>query len=432
MLGRLQKKWQIQFDSDLEREYADFRLPIDIANGRFGFYALIVTQALFILIDFFRLADPATTVLVRCVLIGFLFLLLWVTYKRPDLTVVLVPLFYGISPLILFVSLFDTNAPPNFVTNVLVTLFFCLFTIASVRFFYSFCASLFALISFILFIVFFDELVHHKKHLLNVVVNFLFAFFIGLLWEKQKRKRFLQKREIDRQNEDLQALNAQKAKIISILSHDLAAPLNTLQGLLNIKEAANLTPSEWEEYTNKIQDQLKRTRMMLHDLVRWSKSQGNGYVPSLELVDLSSLIQEVVDILSLQAKEKSVHIVSKISSVEIHTDKEMARLVIRNLVSNGIKFSKPEGTIHLSSFVDNSFVSISIKDEGVGMDENTLDKLFRQNIQSTDGTMKEKGTGIGLLISQEIAGILGGKIEVASKLDEGSTFTLKLPQQLLI
>ena len=169
---------------------------------------------------------------------------------------------------------------------------------------------------------------------------------------------------------------------------------------------------------------------LLEDLLTWSRSQTGKiqYLP--EQQDLSSIVKNTLDVLSPAAEAKGIELSSGIpEGTLIYADANMLNLVIRNLVSNSIKFTSKGGTVHIFSRTEEKSEIVSVIDSGIGMSEEDQNKLFRLDIAvTTIGTNKEKGTGLGLILCKDFVERNGGEISVESKPGKGSTFRFSVPK----
>lgn len=230
---------------------------------------------------------------------------------------------------------------------------------------------------------------------------------------------------------ELEELNALKNKFLSIIGHDLKNPLGTVIGFSNLLQE-NIDTYNKEKiklFANQIHQSTTHTYQLLINLLEWARSQTNLVKMSPEPVVLNALLEETLSLLQDMAdkKEISIEITELDKSRRIMVDINMMKTILRNLLSNAIKYSNVGGKIEISASIAQHAV-IKVKDYGVGMPEDHLNKLFRidQNA-STPGTDNEDGTGLGLIIVHEFIQKMRGTIHVDSKPDEGTTFTLIIP-----
>ena len=229
----------------------------------------------------------------------------------------------------------------------------------------------------------------------------------------------------------LNEMNATKDKFFSIIAHDLRSPFNAILGfceLLLIKAKSN-DYSSIENYASIILNSSRNTLNLLTNLLDWSRSQRNKIVLNPEYFDMGSLINETFGIFHETANQKQISLV-KILPLEavVYADKQMIATVVRNLISNAIKYTNLSGEIIVSVKIKSKGVTVEVKDNGVGIKEEKISKLFRIDESfSTPGTKNEKGTGLGLLLCKEFVDKHGGLIQVKSEIGNGSTFSFTIP-----
>ena len=243
-------------------------------------------------------------------------------------------------------------------------------------------------------------------------------------------------REIKNQNDKLKELNATKDKFFSIIAHDLKAPFNTMLGFskLLINNFSKYDEQTQIKFLKILSNDINNTFKLLENLLLWSNSQRGkiDFHPQSENIYL--LATETIELLSQSANNKNISVINKIpESINIKVDKNMILTVLRNLISNALKFTPINGTIilELEQYKnENKFINqINIIDNGVGIDKENHDKLFNISKNfTTKGTEKESGTGLGLILCKEFVEKHGGKIWVDSEVGKGSTFSFSLPE----
>ncbi|MEI6142269.1 MAG: GAF domain-containing protein [Mariniphaga sp.] len=229
----------------------------------------------------------------------------------------------------------------------------------------------------------------------------------------------------------LRELNATKDKFFSIISHDLKSPFSAIMGFSELL-SIQMDEKDYEgieEYAKIIKDSSQRAMSLLTNLLLWARSQTSGMNFQPEYVELVSLINGIVELANDSAKQKSI----KISKTMPHNmigfvDKEMIGTILRNLISNAIKFTNDNGAILVEAHKNSKEISVSVSDNGVGIPGKTIEKLFclDQNL-STKGTKNETGTGLGLILCKEFVEKHGGKIYAESEIGLGSKFTFTVP-----
>ena len=262
------------------------------------------------------------------------------------------------------------------------------------------------------------------------VVIVVLVFYFYILQQRSNKKLTVAHDQLNRQNVELQELNATKDKFFSIISHDLKGPLNSLTSFssLLINHTDSLSKEEIKMFASDFDKSLKNLFALLENLLEWSRSQtGNiEFIP--ESFDIAAMLEDNKQLLKAQAQNKRITLVNESAEkVLINAHKNSINTVVRNLISNAIKFTPEGGTITLKTSRQNGSVITSIADTGVGMSQNIIDKLFRLDSKhSTKGTANEKGTGLGLILCKEFVEKNGGKLWVKSMEGEGSVFYFSL------
>lgn len=226
-------------------------------------------------------------------------------------------------------------------------------------------------------------------------------------------------------------LNATKDRIFSVIGHDLRSPFNSIIGFSQLL-AEQVSKKDYEgldEYAQIIQNSSKKALDLLTNLLEWSRSQSGKIEFSPEYFDLVTIIDQTTELSKDSARQKSITITLNLPhNLTVFADKAMINTILRNLISNGIKFTHPGGEITLSTRKSDKQLVVSVADNGTGIQPENLDKLFQiDTIQSTPGTQKESGTGLGLLLCKEFAEMNGGRIWAESTPGKGTTFSFTIP-----
>lgn len=229
----------------------------------------------------------------------------------------------------------------------------------------------------------------------------------------------------------LQEANAAKDKFFSILAHDLKNPFNSLIGMSEVlvEDFVDLSENEKLEMVLKIQRTSESAYALLENLLDWSRMQ-QGAIPLIKkTLDLKSLTEEAIEVNQLHAYNKKIEITNKVLKGEtIIADENMIRTVLRNLLSNSIKFTHQGGKVTVFSERDKKGLHIIVEDNGIGMDAETQSNLFKISEKvKTYGTNDETGTGLGLIICRDFVEKNNGVISVESKVGAGSKFRISFP-----
>jgi signal transduction histidine kinase len=225
--------------------------------------------------------------------------------------------------------------------------------------------------------------------------------------------------------------NAVKDRLLSVMSHDIKSPLNSLRGILQIYNKGAVSKEEFANFTQHIENDLNQTTLLVENILYWTASQLKGVEVKIESFDLHLLIEENVQLFKTIAAQKKIvlqHDAEK--QLIIHTDRNILNLVLRNLIANAIKFSNEGGMIYIGVSLTEDLLQIMVKDEGKGMDVSVLKSLQTPDaIVSTSGTVNEQGTGLGLGLCREYLKRVGGHLSIQSEKGVGSTITIVLPAQ---
>lgn len=253
---------------------------------------------------------------------------------------------------------------------------------------------------------------------------------------KQKNKKLLKEveertREIEEQNRKLTSLNSTKDRLFSIIAHDLKSPFNSFIGFTDLMltnfDINYSNPDYFKKRLSILQENAHALYNTTENLLDWSRSQCNDLVVSKRDINLYEIVNHQVKLFGQQIAKKGVIIQNLIEKDAIvHSDIDIMAIIIRNFLSNSIKYSSSNQIISVSSEQINSSINLIIQDQGVGMSDEQLQKLF-VDFQSTPGTNNEKGSGLGLKICRELIERIEGKLEILSTLGEGCKVIMTLP-----
>lgn len=256
-----------------------------------------------------------------------------------------------------------------------------------------------------------------------------------LVLSRDMTERIRAENKLKESENRLKELNATKDKFFSIIAHDLKNPLAAFKDATKtLKENLDmLTDEDIREFIDFIYETSNLLYSMLENLLHWSRTQTGRITFDPQEVDLPYLIRNTVDLHKMNAANKNIDVrIYADDELRVLADVNMLNLILRNLINNAIKFTPAGGNIEVSA-VENSpgMISVSVADDGVGMNGDAIDKLFRiDKHYSTEGTQGERGAGLGLPLCKEFVEKNGGEISVESELGKGSkfTFTLKKAQ----
>ena len=231
-------------------------------------------------------------------------------------------------------------------------------------------------------------------------------------------------------SQELEMVNTFKDRLLSIVSHDLRAPLNSIKSTVEMFEKGYLQPEEVKQLMGYLKLETNNTSQLLDNLLNWAKTKLEKFQILKEPFDLNIIIEETILLYSPEAQRKGITIdyFKPEKNIELIGDKEMIKLAIRNIINNSIKFCRKGDFIKIKSQVNGDRGIIILEDTGVGMTTEKLNQILGENNYTSDpGTLNEKEIGLGLILINEIIKANEGKIIGASSPDEGTTFIVDLP-----
>jgi len=247
--------------------------------------------------------------------------------------------------------------------------------------------------------------------------------------QKQKEELAFKNAEIEDKRQELTRLNTTKDKLFSIIGHDFRSPLNSLKGLLNLIGNKNMSQEEFEHFSGDLRKKIDAIYDNLDNVLNWSVSQLKGIQANPTVIQPFVLTEEVFDLYQEMARTKGVELINSINpDITAFADKEQIRLVLRNLISNALKFTSARGFVRLAADWEEDMVQISVEDSGIGMSTDDMQRLFvKDSLWSIQGTQNEKGLGLGLLLCKEFIEKNQGSLTVSSEQGVGTTFRFTLP-----
>lgn len=249
--------------------------------------------------------------------------------------------------------------------------------------------------------------------------------------EKNSASLDLLNKEISNQNLLLETDNKTKSKLLSIISHDLRTPLVNTKGILNLVNQGMVPPHEAEDLLQQLETQYLGTTSLLDNLLFWIKGQMSGKEEDRVRIALYPLIKSLEDEHRVPLLQKKIHFKNNVDpGLFIVVEKEMIRIVCRNLISNAIKFTNENGFIELNSHIGaHGAIYLTVKDSGIGMSKEAIKKVNAKVYYNTTGTSYEKGSGFGLMLCRDLITKYGGELIIESDPGKGSSFTIKMPEQ---
>lgn len=248
-----------------------------------------------------------------------------------------------------------------------------------------------------------------------------------LLWEKNAKIEE-QKETLEQQAVQLLLNNQQKDKLFSVVAHDLRGPLNSLKGVLDLLKEKKISEQEMNGMMSEFRRYVDASSELVGNLLYWASGQLNGAVVNAVLLPLDELVEETLTVYRQQAREKGVLLTTAMPDGLVgYADKDMMQVVIRNLVSNAIKFCEAGDRVTVSAVRKDGEIEICVTDTGTGMTTEALDRIRRKESFTSYGTAREKGTGLGILLCHEFAEANRGQFYVESEQGKGSRCYFTIP-----
>jgi len=281
-------------------------------------------------------------------------------------------------------------------------------------------------------------LVNSSATIFLVLIGYLYIimFLLRMLEEAtQKTENLINKlrennTELINKREELSSLVKTKDKLFSVLAHDLQSPFMGISGLSDMikKNALEGNMDEVIDYSKMIADTTKRTSTLFTNLLDWAASQTGELIMKHVINNLDECLDETIALLQDHQQRKNITILRDNTNINISADPNGLKTVLRNLISNALKFTPHDGMIEISVEKNSDEVVVSISDSGVGIKSELIPQIFKTDTYiTTDGTDDEHGTGIGLSLCKEMIARHNGKIWAESKLGQGSVFHFSLP-----
>ncbi len=238
-------------------------------------------------------------------------------------------------------------------------------------------------------------------------------------------------KKLDNYRFELEQVIQSKDKFFSIIAHDLRGPFSGFIGLTSmlIEDYEELNKEEIVTISNSMNSSAKQLYELLENLLEWSRSQMGKIEYNPINIDIFNISGKVLSLIEANAKEKNITLLNSIvENTYVFADSNMLNTILRNLISNAIKFTELNGTITLSTEQNDKMCLISVSDTGIGISEEGISQIFKIDTKYTTlGTNNERGTGLGLVLCKELIEKQGGGISVSSTLGKGTTFTISLP-----
>ncbi|REE08568.1 tetratricopeptide repeat protein [Winogradskyella pacifica] len=231
------------------------------------------------------------------------------------------------------------------------------------------------------------------------------------------------------QTHHLEEVNQVKDKLFSIVSHDLKDSISSIKAFLDLLNEDSISKDEFYELIPELSENANNASSLLFNLLNWSKSQMQNLEPKPELFNIQEVFQTKIALVEQKVEDKRIVLIDESQDDFIYADRSMVEIVIQNLITNAVKFSRTGDVITISNIEANGKSLICIEDTGVGISKDNIDKLFAAHKNfTTAGTKNEKGTGLGLSIAKDLVELNNGRIWVESTEHVGSKFFVELPK----
>ncbi|HAN78977.1 MAG TPA: hypothetical protein DCQ31_15035 [Bacteroidales bacterium] len=438
----------LRFNQSIEHEFLQSYIDKSISVIRTGYWLGIFLYAIFGVLDIWIVPETKYIAwFIRFVIVIPVFLLLIaLSYaqlfkKYNQLLLIISAIVVGLGIVFMIAFSKPTELGYKFYYSGLILVLIWVYTFIRLRFWNSLLTGAVIVIGYEVVAVFIQKLTAGglQSENMHIFLNNNFFFisanvlgaFASFHIEKLHRKEFMQQYIITQQNKELKALNATKDKFFSIISHDLRNPFFVIQSSSELLQDAvgNNSCEATLQHAVQINKSVKLVDKLLENLIEWSQLQTGNLTPKISTYNLKEIARETVLLSAEIAAFKHIRIQNLIVNDSwVQCDSEMTKTVLRNLISNALKFTKAGGVITLHCSLINSLVEISVTDTGIGIATSNVPYLFviDKNI-STYGTSSEKGTGLGLILCKELIDKQHGTIEVETELGKGSTFKFTLP-----
>lgn len=402
------------FPKDQEHAYSQFVLPANLISLRLVTFITLFGMSLFLVIDFFRDVEYSIVLATRAIILTVALIIMGASYRSKLssgtiqwMIVILTFLNFGSA----MVTALFARMPSYYLTNLLFLIEVLVVTATGLHFRNALKLNTACLVLFLIFSQWIKQDPFYVSQYPHLISIFIYIHIIGGVLESRRRLNFLQFTDLTEQKRLVEDLNNQKSKIISILSHDIASPVHSLLGIVNLEKKGQIRPEELPPIMEKIGDELSRVHTLMFSLMRWSKSQMDGFSVVDFLFNLNDLVRENIALFKTKMDSKNIVFNVRESGEQwVKADIEMIRLVLRNLISNAIKFSKPGGEVNVTIKVDSGNVIFEIANMSPPLSEEAHDQLIGFRMMSTPGTLNERGSGLGLALAKHFTELNNGKL----------------------
>lgn len=421
-----------KFDNPLERDYSSFVTPANLTSLRLVSFITLFGMSIFSLIDLFKEVDYSIVIATRVFVLLGASVVMFISYRRIGAAtiawcvVVIVVLNLGAA----LTTATYAGMPSYYITNLLFLIFVLVITASGLNFRHALWVNTFSLVTFIIYAQLVNKNPFYYSQYPHLFSIFIYIHIVGIVLESRRRKNFLQFNDLMEQKRLVEELNQQKNKVISILSHDVATPMSSLSNILHLQATGQINENELKPFINGLSKEINNVSFLLNGLVRWSRSQMQGFVLNKSNIDVVKLILDKKELFHLQLVEKSLSLEWEVPPIIIKADEEMMRISLRNLISNAIRFANNGTRIYVDVSVEGSTVLIRVKNKGKSIPDDLRNRLFTYQMPSMEDTNGEKGAGLGLAMAAFFIRLHGGDIYLDTKETEVTCFCISLPQSV--
>lgn len=420
-----------KFNKEQEERYDQFVKSSNITSLQLVTFITIFGMSLFLLIDYFKNVDFSYVLGTRIIVLTGASIIMWLSFRGLSTrgivycVIIIVILIFGAA----LVTATFAGMPSYYLTNLLFLMFLLAVTASGLHLRQAFYVNLFLLITFLLYSNFINRDSFYFSQYPHLFSIFFYIHIVGIVLENRRRKNFMQFNDLARQTQLVDDLNQQKNKVISVLSHDVASPLNSLSALLHMETKGEITAMELRPYFSELREELDNVSFLLNSLVRWSRSQMQGFVLDKTTVNILEVIENKRKLFYPRLVERKIEMpVALDAPVQVTVDEDMLRIAIHNLLSNALKFAREGTKIELEvSKNGQSKMQVLVTNYGAPIPPDLQSKLFTFQMPSMHGANGEQGAGLGLALSAFFIRLNGGDITLRGSDDQSTTFCLELP-----
>ncbi|MDF2158106.1 tetratricopeptide repeat protein [Algoriphagus sp. CAU 1675] len=241
--------------------------------------------------------------------------------------------------------------------------------------------------------------------------------------------------DLEAKSQELESINQTKNKLFSIIGHDLMGPVGQVKAIIDLVLAGHLQKEEFQQILSDLKKDIDSVYLTLNNTLKWSLTQMEGFKVNSSEIDFREIVDDTIRLLDHQFKAKEISLDFQMpSKEEIFADKDLIEVVVRNIISNAVKFSRRGGEVQIVSNWNQNSLSWSVVDSGTGMSQEQIDQILKGEYAITSsqlGTNKEKGSGLGLQVCKEFVSLLGGELTIESKLGLGTKVSVQIPLKVL-